>query len=188
MLAHSPFTVPLDYQDLLKTHDTADEAIQIVQSWLPHVRENSAYEEAKYLRKRNVIGASPPLHRIKLGEFIAENEKLDILDYFITTAPYINALNSTNSMIYVGRKGSGKTANLIKIADEVQRNNQNHLCVIKPIDYELEGVLRLLNLSLPESEKGFLVESLWKFLVYTELAQSVYAEIIETGSRAEDSV
>ncbi len=46
--------------------------------------------------------------------------------------------------------------------------------MIRPVDYELQGVVRLLRQSRPSSEKGYLVESLWKYLVYTELAKTVY--------------
>lgn len=51
--------------------------------------------------------------------------------------------------------------------------------LIKPVAYELEGTLKLLRLTKSKAEQGFMVESLWKFLVYTELALSVYREIDE---------
>jgi hypothetical protein len=49
--------------------------------------------------------------------------------------------------------------------------------LIKPIAYELEGVIELLGKTRETSEKGYLIESLWKFLISTELAKSLYTNI-----------
>jgi hypothetical protein len=44
------------------------------------------------------------------------------------------------------------------------------------VAYELEGVLQLLSQTLASSDSGYLVESLWKFLINTELAKSLYTQ------------
>jgi hypothetical protein len=54
---------------------------------------------------------------------------------------------------------------------------RNHICLIKPIAYELEGIVQLLGKTLETSEKGYIIESLWKFLISTELAKSLYTKI-----------
>ena len=115
---------------------------------------------------------------MSLGEDVAENEQQRLPDYFIVTAAYQKALRDTQSAIYVGRKGSGKTANLYKIADELRPDRRNHVCIIKPISYELEGVVSLLREARPRSEQGYLIESLWKFLIYTELALSIHEQVL----------
>ena len=53
---------------------------------------------------------------------------------------------------------------------------------IFPSDYEFEGILRVLRKGIDTSERGFLVESLWKFLLYTEIARSIYEEIDDKAS------
>jgi len=45
--------------------------------------------------------------------------------------------------------------------------------VVKPVGYEVAGVLDVLRRSVDRAERGFLVESMWKFLLYTELARSL---------------
>jgi len=97
-------------------------------------------------------------------------------EYFIRTAEYIAALESRQSL-FIGRKGHGKTAILYRLRHELKSNLRNHVCVIKPVAYELEGILQMLQQSLSTSEKGFLIESFWKFLIYTELAKSVFEEL-----------
>ena len=51
------------------------------------------------------------------------------------------------------------------------------LRVIQPPSYELESVVTLLRDYYQRAEHGFLVQSLWKFLIYSEIAQSAFAEI-----------
>jgi hypothetical protein len=177
MLAHSPYEPPFDYQDLLRVHSSASECLDIAQSWLQPVEGAYHEDRQRYAEHRRDVDAALALRRIHLGDHIAENEQNELLDYFIETASYTEALHATQSLIFVGRKGTGKTANLYKIADQLARDRRNHVCVVQPIDYDLEGVLRLLRLIRPIAEHGYLIESLWKSLVYTEIAISLYQHI-----------
>jgi hypothetical protein len=118
---------------------------------------------------------------LNIGDPIAEYEPEDILEYFVPTAAYSEATKAQHS-IFVGRKGTGKTATLLKAADHLQADPRNHVCVIKPVDYELEGLIGILQHQMTISEKGFLVESFWKALIYTELAKSVYEKILNRPS------
>jgi len=174
MLAHSPFSPHFDYQDLLFVHHTATECVDAAKKWLAPTEAAHAEDRELHRLGRTSIQAAAALQRIHLGDYIAENEQQDLLDYFIVTAPYIEAIRASQSRLYVGRKGTGKSANLYKMADDLGRNKSNHVCVIKPVDYDLEGVLRLLRLSIPLSEQGYLMESLWKYLIYTQIACSCY--------------
>jgi Cdc6-like AAA superfamily ATPase len=177
MLAHAPYHSPIDYKNLLIVHKTAKECVDIVNEWLPTIEELYQEEQQKYLDHRSEARAAAAMQRIYLGEHIAENEQRDLLNVFVSTAPYQQALKTQQSRIFIGRKGSGKTANLYKVADELQKDPRNHVCIIKPIDYELEGVVDVLNSNLTEAVQGYLLESLWKFLIYSELAISVYNQI-----------
>lgn len=65
----------------------------------------------------------------------------------------------------------------MKVADQLRSDPRNHICVVRPVDYELDGLLSILQQQLTISEKGYLIESFWKALIYTELAKSVYEAI-----------
>ena len=177
MLAHDPLTVPIDYADLLFIHNTAAACVSHTEEWLTQVVEIVSSERQRLQEQHRNIDNIIALRKINLGEDVAENEQFDLLDYFIPTAAYEDAFRSPQTMIYVGRKGSGKTANLYKIVDELSSDRRNHVCSIKPVAYELEGILKLLRMSASRAEKGFMLQALWKFLVYTELAFSVYEEL-----------
>jgi hypothetical protein len=49
--------------------------------------------------------------------------------------------------------------------------------VVKPVAYELPGIVQLIKAAADKAERGYLVESVWKFLLLTELANSVTNEI-----------
>lgn len=177
MLAHSPYKPPFDYRDILKVHSTAEECIECVDGWLGEIESTYEQKTKKIIKHEKDIEAAGVLQRIHLGDHIAENEQYYLLDYFIVTSAYQEALQTNQSMIFVGRKGSGKTANLFKLSDELRKDKRNHVSNIRPVDYDIEGILDVLRICQGSAEKGFLMESLWKFLIYTELAVELFESI-----------
>ena len=176
MLAHDPYNSPIDYREILKTHKTAKICKNFAESWLQEI-------EGKYFEKETVaqkyeeeLKAHSELQSITIGDPVAEHESEALQDYFIPTAEYIAALQSKQSL-FIGRKGYGKTAILYRLAYELRSSLRNHVCIIKPIAYELEGILQMLQQSLSTSETGYLIESFWKFLIYTEITKSVVEEL-----------
>lgn len=172
MLAHEPYESPIDYRDLLKIHKTAAQCEELASSWLDEVEQEyveCAVAGRKYTKE---LAARSELQRVVIGDPIAEHESDTLPGYFVRTAAYAEALQSRCS-IFIGRKGSGKTAILYQLAHDIGSDSRNHVCIVKPVGYELEGVLRMLRQALPSSEEGYLIESFWKFLIYTELAKSV---------------
>jgi hypothetical protein len=176
MLAHDPYPSPLDYRDLLRVHETAAKAETLLDEWFAPLIESIRRQEKSADAYKDQRVARSLLEQINLGEWIAEYESEAVTDYFIPTAAYNEALRANHS-IFIGRKGTGKTATFYKLHDELGKDPRNYVCLIKPIAYELEGVLQLLGRTMEASESGYLIESLWKFLIGTELARSLYTQI-----------
>ena len=176
MLAHEPYTSPLDYRDLLKTHGTAARCEVLTGEWLTQLEETVTATSSTVGEYQQHLKALTELQHISLGDPVAEQEIDDLAEYFVTTATYNEALRAKHSIV-VGRKGTGKTATLYQLAHEISSDKRNHVCVIKPVAYELEGILRMLRQAIPKSEQGYLIESLWKFLIFTELAKTIYEEL-----------
>lgn len=177
MLAHEPFICPLDYRHILKHHSTATECEKAIEPWLKEVELLYIEEQKKevaFIEKRKAID---DIKSIDIGDYIAEQESEKIHDYFIETAAYGEALKSRYT-IFIGRKGCGKSAILYELEYELAQDPRDHTCVIKPISYELNGLIAILKSIEGSAEKGFLIESLWKYLIYTEIAKSIY-EIIK---------
>src|SRR5690606_42086027 len=60
-----------------------------------------------------------------------------------------------------------------------QYKQKTYVCKIKPVGYEHEGVFRLFDASLPNDTKHYIIENLWKYLIYSELALDLYKDISE---------
>ena len=175
MLAHAPFTCPTDYQVLLKSHQTAQQAVSHFQAWLGTM----ALPRRRPRRSADASAPGSPtlqLRDLSLGEPVAENERSSLDDYFVETRAFYDALESDVS-VFVGRRGTGKTAAFIALEEALGRSTQNHVCTIKPVGYEVDGLIRLLSEEWRTAERGFLIESLWKFVLYSELAASVLSSI-----------
>jgi uncharacterized protein (DUF1778 family) len=112
----------------------------------------------------------------QLGDYIAEDESASLNSYFVETTVSQDILNGTQN-VFVGRKGTGKSANLIHASDVIGANLQNLVCLIKPVGYEIEGLVRLFAGYSRKDIKGYVIESLWKFMLYTELAKAAVEQI-----------
>lgn len=177
MMAPGDFLAPVDYRDLLKSYQTAEESERHVKEWLTGIEKN-LYEhqstEQEYVRK---VRLATELQSLQLGDYVAENESEALVkDYFVETDPLWEAF-AGNRIIFLGRKGTGKTANFLKLADMLQKDKRNLVCLVKPVAYEMYGVVELFSSYKQRDSKGYAIESLWKFLLYTEIASAAAAEI-----------
>ncbi len=180
MLAHAPYKPAIDYRDLMFVHQNPKQCLDHVDVWLIEIKDQFGKYKKRFDEFQKKQSALEALNRINLGEYEAEGEKEQLSKYFLRTAAFNAALQTTNYMIFVGRKGSGKTANFYQIAQELVQNSSlaTQVCLIKPVHYDIEGVFQLFNLVFGRAEKGHLIESLWKYLIYTELALDSYKTII----------
>ena len=168
ILAEEEYAAPLDYGHLLFTYRNVRECVQQADNWLI-VRKNEKkaprVEESTVVQAQNL---ATELRSLRLGEHVAENEAAELLDYFVETASY-NEVLTRQLAVFVGRKGTGKTANLIRAAAALAEDKRNVVCVIKPAGYEMDSLVALLQRFREFDTKSYLVESMWKFLIYSEL-------------------
>ncbi|MEI9476678.1 MAG: hypothetical protein WCO26_08890 [Deltaproteobacteria bacterium] len=179
MLTEGDYLAPVDYRELLMCYGTAAVGTQKLDEWLKPLEES--YGQQKHSRDEYAralkLATELKGFQLQLGEHVAENEGEKLIEeYFVETTPFREALEGRQT-IFIGRKGTGKTANLLKLAATLQKDLDNLVCVIKPVAYEIEGLLRLFSSYHERDTKGYVIESLWKFLLYTEMANSVLNEI-----------
>jgi len=176
ILAEGDYLTPLDYRDLSVHYQNAKSAVSHLEGWLFPIEEGllQQYSSAPTYTSPTSV---EDLRSLQLGEYVAENEKDSLVDdYFVETASYREAF-AGNQAIFVGRKGSGKTANFYKLSSELSKDRSNLVCVIKPPAYQLQGILDLFERFTEQDAKGFLIETIWKFLLLTELAISAVRKI-----------
>jgi hypothetical protein len=166
MLAEEDYSSPFDYQDRLKFYSSAEQCAALTNTWLA---EQQIRPDERYRTRR--LQFVNQLRGLTFGEHVAENESDSLSDYFIETAAFDQALKS-RLMLFVGRKGAGKTANMLQAAARLQENARNLVVVIKPAAYDFTAFLSLLA-SMPGELKDYSIESLWRFLLQSELARTV---------------
>jgi Cdc6-like AAA superfamily ATPase len=173
LIAHAPYEPPLDYHDNMNIHSNSTQCQSILKEWLEPIIEEYRDSEDDYREYRADQKALGELSSLIMGDYIAENENQDLLEYFLETAEYKEALTS-QQILFVGRKGTGKTANLVKLKSELSIDKRNFTITIQPQGHEFEGVLSILTRLINTSEQGHLIESIWKYLLYTEIARQFY--------------
>jgi hypothetical protein len=179
LIAEEGFDPPLDYQDLLYIYSTARQLGPAVTYWLDNL---PAMDGTKAAARKKLAAELP-----RFGEYVAENEQDALADYFVETGQY-EAILEKASAVFIGRKGTGKTANMLTAAETLASDKRNLVTVVKPSGFELESLVAVLT-HLPKREVAdFLLDGLWRYMLLTEIAGSAVREAearpagIATGS------
>jgi hypothetical protein len=171
MLCETGHWSALDYRDLLYEYSNARDCRDRIDAWLPRALRDAKVEVERRAEEAQRRVLTTELASVRLGEPVAENESHELLAYFVSTAPYRDAVERRTT-IFVGRKGTGKSANMIRAADELATDRRNLVCVIQPSEYDLGGVARVIERFDSAGESAYFVETLWKYLLMTEVALS----------------
>jgi hypothetical protein len=178
MLAPQEFPVPLDYREILRAYSSSDDAVAKLEQWLAPIEATLRNDASVRRRQSDDHLQAMELRGLHLGEYIAENESDALVDnYFVETAAYREALSTGRQSLFVGRKGAGKTANMLQLEARLNSDRRNVVATIRPLSYELEGVVALLARLPDRDRKIYVVESLWKVLLYTEILNALKASI-----------
>jgi len=183
MVAERPYDSPIDYKDLLTTFTFRPECGNIVEEFFKKIQTEIGELMLKKLQNKEVKLKRSELQKINFGEAIAEHESNNLFEYFVESAT-INNLIKNEYNIVVGRKGSGKTATLYYLNSFLKQDKRNHVILIKPINFEVDGLITLMETTKDDFERGFLIECIWKFLIFSEIAKFFYEEITAKGQYA----
>lgn len=181
MLAEGDYLAPFDYEAMLKTYVRPSECEAIARDWLSELRSESGVE---FTRSSGTTRSA--LGRLRFGEHVAENESRRLAEYFIATAAYQEVV-STRDAIFVGHRGTGKTANALYAYDEVARNKTNLAVLIKPPGLEYPAIVAAVE-RLQVAQRDYFFDALWRFVIQTEIAATALARIDERPSGVPRSV
>lgn len=176
MVAEKPFPTSMDYQEYLKKFTNLELCKVAIVPFLNDIRNNIAQLIVKKHPHEESHKPVSELQKIKFGEYIAEHEASNIFEYYIETAHEENLIRSEYNIV-VGRKGCGKTATLYYLEAELSRDVRNEVIPIKPVNFEIDGLIELIKKLKSDFEKGYIIQSIWKFLIYTEVAKRIYETI-----------
>ena len=176
MMAHAPYEPPVDYDKWLSVHETAADCVASAKAWLNEVGTELTHQRARRLYIGTRTSRKMELRSLFLGDPVAEHEAHTLYDYFVETSSFYQAIDNPLTIL-LGRRGTGKTAILYAISSEMNSSTSNHVTILKPVGYETHGLIRVVEEVRQHSERGFLIESLWKYLIYSEIASSVATKI-----------
>lgn len=171
MVAERDYPAPFDYEHLLLKYDSGAQCVNSVRRWL----EEITFDRVSWGTQRRTTNSG--LQQLRFGEHVAENESDDLGDYFIHTSAYRDVTSSRNSL-FVGHRGTGKTANAMQAFAEISSNKTNLPVLIKPPGFELSAIMHVVE-KLPRVQHEYFFDSLWRFVVQTEIASTVLLAIEE---------
>lgn len=175
-IASQPYPSAIDYQEHLVRFTNLEACQRIVDPFLREIRSSAIElisEKVDFSKYKRKDGA---LQKIKFGEMLAEHESNDIYEYYLNTANDDNLLKAEYNIV-VGRKGSGKTAAFYYLNTKYSKDVRNQVVIIKPINFEIDGLIELIQTTNIEFGRSFIIESVWKFLIYTEILKSIYLRV-----------
>jgi hypothetical protein len=177
MVSEEPYNAPIDYRDLLQTYKSEKRCREIISIFLNDLGGNAvrllSQQKTHTRQKKKQENA---LQKVDFGSYLAEDEVQNIYSYYVPSQK-VEGFGKKEYSIVIGRKGSGKTATLYYLKDFWESESKNHVCIIKPISLELKALLYLIENLSENYQKSFLIESSWKFLIYTEIIKSIYDSI-----------
>ncbi|WP_329286725.1 P-loop ATPase, Sll1717 family [Streptomyces sp. NBC_01455] len=186
VIVDEEYQSPVDYKDILYTYHNKKKLSEKLKNWLGKAFEIQSREDAhdsQALVPRMEIATE--LKELNFGDYVAENESDTLDEYFVETAEY-EAVLRESSVVFVGRKGMGKSANMIRASQVLGEDRRNLVCLIRPSNYDLDGLVGVLQSIGGNGNQSFLVDSFWRFLLYSEIAISAVtaAERLPAGISA----
>lgn len=160
--------VPLDYRDLVQVYKHPADVDRHIALFAPKIMEG--------LQNLQTGHAKPDegfLAKLDLGAPAAENEASKLHYYYLPTDNYSRAL-SGDVRLAVGRKGSGKTALFLQVADKVASSGRGVVVLdLKPEGYQLKRFKEHVMNALGESAQEHVAAAFWESVLLLELCHKL---------------
>lgn len=166
LLAEQDYSSPFDYETRLQVYEMAEECVSRAREWLDGLVQDGPRVGLHRRARRSSLAA------IRFGEHVAENERAELADYFVETSAFHQVVAARDS-IFIGHRGTGKTANAIQAFNKIASNKTNLAILIKPPSFEFPAILEIVG-RLPEFQHDYFFDALWRFVIQTEIAYAIF--------------
>lgn len=99
----------------------------------------------------------------------------DLLDYFVSTKEYEDALHARRT-IFVGRRGTGKSANFQAVKVELRHRRDIVVVEIAPDDFQLERLTGFLEDEFALVNAKFVYQTVWNYILLSEIVRVLAQE------------
>ncbi len=182
LIAPAKYKAPLDYYEIMIQYESSNHLIENAHEWLDKcMKEMPALDEVGLTKEGKGDEQGFNLLRLGVGYDVAEDEKEELLNYFVPTFSYERAKKSKTTII-IGRKGSGKSAICIKLADDFVEDKNIFVIDLKPESDDLLYNIDLSNLFKSKSAKRNFFFTVWKCVILSKLLVDINGKITRAKS------
>ena len=171
VLQESPAAPILDLGSLSFQFEAEAQVQSIVDGWISKQLQLSISQTMDSQQKALSRKQADRLRNIYLGHPDALQDN-DLLRYFVQTKEFEDAIEGRRS-IFIGRRGSGKSANFQAIRAEITGHPKTVNVEILPDDFQLEQITSVLSkaTNLPDPRLTF--QSIWNYVLTTEILKAL---------------
>jgi hypothetical protein len=167
VLILEPYRRLVDIGEHLIRFESEAQAERQLERWL---KGTAALRLRSPKPKKVIAPAKSPLTGLFMGSLDARAD-FDLSAYFIET-PEFKQAESGRRHLFVGSKGSGKTANFEILRERLAGRNVATV-TIAPAEFEFPHLAAVFDEHLSLAHWEFVYGSFWRFILYTELLRAI---------------
>ncbi|HEY5742372.1 MAG TPA: hypothetical protein VIS99_07510 [Terrimicrobiaceae bacterium] len=159
--------VPLDLRDAVSMYAAPEQIDRYLAEFAPRVTER--LQQADQVEFPDL---QTPINTLFLGASAAENEFLELQNYYIQTDEYQRVLRGEVQVI-AGRKGSGKTALFFQVRNRLRAKRSNVVVDLNPEGFQLRKLKTLILSQLEEGTREHTITAFWEYLLLLEVCHKL---------------
>jgi hypothetical protein len=159
--------VPLDYRDAVSIYAAPESIDRYIAAFAPRITER--LQEAD---QQEFADLQTPITKLFVGASAAENEFLDLSNYYIQTDEF-QRVRRGEVQVIAGRKGSGKSALFFQVRNKLREDKQNVVLDLHPEGFQLRKLKALVLDELEVGTREHTITAFWEYLLLLELCQKL---------------
>ncbi len=171
VLQQEPTTPILDLGSVSRPFETESQAGQIVHAWIDAQTRLSVNRVTEAQSLATARRRASEIRDIYLGHPDALQDT-NLLNYFVPTKEYDDAVAGRRD-IFVGRRGTGKSANFQAIKEELREKPSVITVDIAPDEFELEIISAYLDEGYAASNPKLVFRNTWNYILVTETLKAI---------------
>ena len=171
VLQESPAPAFLDLGTVSRTVRNESEARNIVKAWIAVETELSVSQKTDSQRRTRDREQIEHIRKVYLGHPDALQDNR-LLDYYVETKEFDDAIQGRRTL-FIGRRGSGKSANFQAIKSHLSGRNNTLVVPIAPDDFELESISEFLAASYSLVSQKVVFRNTWNYILLSEIMKSL---------------
>ncbi len=171
VLQHEPVPPILDLGSVVRPIDSERQAADVVLAWIDLQKQRDIAYDSEVKQREIKRQQVDRIRSLYLGhpDALQDNK---LLEYFVPTKEFSDAVEGRRTL-FVGRRGSGKSANFQAIREELHQNPNRIVAEIAPDDFELERISEFVEHEYAMVNSKLIFQHVWNYVLVLELLKSL---------------